>query len=148
MNKLSRRDFLRIGLLSLSAVAYRGIPNLIPQFPPEDQIRVPLFFGRVAADYVNIYHAANFSSERLGKYTKDTFVPILAKTQDSSKWQGFNPNWYKTPEGFIHSGRVQLFTNKFNAPAKSIAHGGQLGEVTVGFSQGMRYVRYQGWQKF
>jgi lipoprotein-anchoring transpeptidase ErfK/SrfK len=146
--KLNRREILRLGLLSLGAVAFRDLPNQILQLPPEDHIRVPIAFGRVAADYVNIYHAASFSSEQIGRYTKDTFVPILAKYQSPQKWKGFNPNWYKTAEGFIHSGRIQIFTNKFNQPVKSIPNGGILGEVTVAYTQGQRYVRYQGWQKF
>jgi lipoprotein-anchoring transpeptidase ErfK/SrfK len=148
VTKYSRRDFLRLGLLSLSAVAFRGIPNQIPQLPPEDHIRVPLALGLVAADFVNIYQSASFSSEKVGKYTKDTFVPILAKVQRPIMWKSFNPIWYRSPEGFIHSGRIQLFTNKFNSPVKTIPQDGQLGEVTVAYTQGMHYIRHQGWRKF
>ena len=71
-SQITRRDFLRLSLLSLGAMAFRGFPDQLPQFPPEDQIRVPIAFGRVGADYVNIYTGPSFKSERLGRYKKDT----------------------------------------------------------------------------
>ncbi len=145
---LTRRDFLRLSLLSLGAMAFHGIPHQLPQFPPEDQIQVPMALGRVGANYVNIYAGASFKSERLGRYKKDTFIPLLACVQTALGWKGANPHWYRTPEGFVHSGRIQRFSNTFNRPVKFIPEGGQLGEVSVGYTQGRRYVRYEGWQPF
>lgn len=147
-SNFTRRDFLKLGLLSLMGMAFRDLPNPIPGFPPEDQIKVPLALGRVGADYINIYESASFKSEKLGRYTKDTFVPILACVQDSQGWKGVNPHWYRTPEGFIHSGRIQRFSNQYNTPVRSIPDGGQIGEITVGYTQGYRYTRYDGWQNF
>lgn len=145
---ITRRDFLRLSLLSLGAMAFRGFPGQLPQFPPEDQIRIPLALGRVGADYVNIYARTSFKSERLGRYKKDTFVPLLSRVQTSLGWKGANPHWYRTPEGFIHSGHIQCFTNKLNSPAKSIPEDGQLGEITVGYTQGKRHILHEGWQPF
>jgi len=145
---INRRDFLRLGLLSLGTLAFRGIPNQLPQLPPEEQIRAPIALGRVGADYVNIYAGASFKSERLGQYTKDTFIPLLARVETALGWKGANPYWYRTHEGFIHSGHIQCITNKYNQPAKSIPAGGQLGEITVGYTQGTRYIRYEGWERF
>jgi lipoprotein-anchoring transpeptidase ErfK/SrfK len=148
VTKIKRREFLRFSLLSLGAMAFRGFPNQFPQLPPEDHIQVPLAFGRVAADYVNIYNRATFNSDPVGRYTKDTFVPILSKLKTALERKTVNSQWYRTPEGFIHSGRIQCFTNKYNQPVQSISDGGQLGEVTVAYTQGMRYLRFTGWHKF
>ena len=148
MSTLNRRDFLRLSLLSLGGLAFRGLPQPRLPFPPEEQDHIPVAIGRVAANYVNIYAGATFSSERLGRYTKDTFVPILARVREAQGWKGYNPYWYRTPLGFIHSGRIKRFTNTFNTPARSIPEGGQLGEITVAYTQGQRYIPYQGWQRF
>jgi lipoprotein-anchoring transpeptidase ErfK/SrfK len=147
-SKITRHDFLRLSLLSLGAMAFRGLPHEFPQLPPEDQVRIPIALGRVGADYINIYKAASFKSEQLGRYTKDTFVPLLSRVQTSLSWKGANPYWYRTSEGFIHSGHIQRFTNKYNEPAQSIPESGQLGEVTIGYTQGHRYLRYEGWKPF
>jgi lipoprotein-anchoring transpeptidase ErfK/SrfK len=148
LKKLTRRDFLRLSLLSLGSLSFCDNAHQFPQFPPEDHYQAPIALGRVGADYINIYAGASFKSERLGRYTKDTFIPILAYVRDSISWKGANPLWYRTPEGFIHSGHIQRFTNQYNSPAESVPEGGQLGEVTVGYTQGQRYIRYEGWQQF
>jgi lipoprotein-anchoring transpeptidase ErfK/SrfK len=147
-SKLSRRDFLRLSLLSLGTLAFSDLPSNLPQFPPEDQIKTPIAMGRVTADYVNIYKGRSFKSERLGRYKKDTLVPILACLQASLGWKNRNPYWYSTPEGYIHSAFIQRFANKYNQPGTSIPKDGQLGEITVAYAQGFRSIRYQGWKPF
>ncbi len=129
-------------------MAFGRLPGHLIQFPPEDQIRIPLALGRVGADYVNIFAGASFKNEQLGRYIKDTFVPLLTRVKTTLNWKGANPHWYRTPEGFIHSGHIQRFSNKHNIPANSIPKGGQLGEITVGYTQGQRFFRFEGWQPF
>jgi lipoprotein-anchoring transpeptidase ErfK/SrfK len=135
-------------MLSLGGITYRDLGIHLPHFPPEDQIQVPLAIGRVGANYINIYKNASFKSERLGRYTKDTIVPILGFVQEALGWKGANPHWYRTSEGFIHSGHIQRFTNKYNNPVEFIPEEGQLGEVTVCYTQGYRYSQMKGWQTF
>ena len=146
MTNLTRRDFLRLSLLSLVSLAFRGLPQQIPQFPPEDQIQFPITLGRVGASYVNIYASPSFKSDRVGRYSKDTFVIILDRVPEETGWKGANPYWYRTIDGFIHTGHIQRFTNTYNNPAKTIPEGGQLGEITVGYTQGKRFIRDEGWQ--
>ena len=148
MSKLTRRDFLRFSLYSFGGLFFGDLPPQRPQFPPEDHIEVPTALGRVGADYVNIYTRPSFTSEHLGRYKKDTFVPIISRLKIEHGWKGTSPYWYRTPEGFIHSGRIVQFSNKYNRPAESIPEEGQLGEVTVGYTQGYRYLRYYGWRPF
>ncbi|MFN2152343.1 MAG: L,D-transpeptidase [Anaerolineales bacterium] len=145
---LSRRDFLRVSLLSLGSLAFRQRPDLFTQFPPEEQIRTPIAIGRVAADYVNIYKSASFKGEQLGRYERDTLVPILNCVQAALGWKNRNSHWYHTPEGFVHSAYIQRIKTQFNQPASKLPQGGQLGEITVAFSQGLRYQQYEGWQNF
>jgi lipoprotein-anchoring transpeptidase ErfK/SrfK len=148
LTNLTRREFLRLSLLSLWATAVGRLPVGRPQFPPEDDIIIPKAYGRVAAHYVNIYKNASFRAEKIGRYTKDTIVPILSYARSNSPIIGINPRWYQTQDGFIHSGHIQRFTNTYNKAAKFIPQNGQLGQVTVAYTQGMRFFRDQQWQAF
>jgi hypothetical protein len=147
-SSLSRRDFLRLSLLSLGSLAFRGRPDLLAYTLPEDQIPRPVAIGRVAADYVNIYQSASFKSEQLGRYERDTLIPLLECVQTELSWKNRNDHWYRTVKGFVHSAFIQRYQTQYNRPAASIPEGGQLGEITVAYTQGMRYQRYEGWQTF
>ena len=147
-NQLTRRDFLELSLLSLGAMAFRGSNFGRTLLPPEDRIPKPIAYGRVAADYVNIYTEPSFKSERIGRFKKDTILPLMAVVPTTLGWKGANPNWYQTPNGLIHSRHIQKVQNQINRPATSIPEGGQLGEITCAYAQGLRYSRSQGWQPF
>ncbi len=118
------------------------------RLPPEDQIPKPVALGRVAADYVNIYSEPSFKSERLGRFKKDTLLPLMEIVPATLGWKGANPNWYQISRGFVHSGHIQRIENKVNRAAKSLPEGGQLGEITFAYAQGLRYQRSNGWKPF
>ena len=148
VTSISRRDFFRISLLSLGSLAFRNPILSKGILPPEDRISKPIALGRVAADYIHIYAEPSFKSERLERLKKDTILPLMAIVPTSLGWKGANPNWYQTTKGLIHSGHIQLVQNQINKPVHSIPEGGQLGEITCAYAQGLRYTRVNGWQPF
>lgn len=148
MPSLTRHDFLRLSLLSLGTLAFRSPIIERALLPPEDRLPMTYALGRVAADYVNIYSEPSFKSKRLGRYTKDTIIPLMAKVSTTLGWKGANPNWYQTSLGFIHSGHIQRVRNRNNPTATSIPEDGQLGEITFAYAQGIRFVRFEDWQPF
>lgn len=144
MKPLTRREFLKLSSLSLGAGLLPGRFSA-PPFPPEDSIEIPLGYGRVASDEVSIHRHATFRSEKLGRYRKDTLIGLLA-TVRGPDGPAYNPHWYRTEAGFVHSGRIQRFENRLNSPVETLPAGGQLGEVTVAYSQSLRYFRVTGWE--
>ncbi len=129
-------------------MAFRRSDFSQAELPPEDRIPKPIAYGRVAADYVNIYTEPSFKSERLGRLKKDTIVAIMSVVPTTLGWKGTNPNWYQTTKGLIHSGHIQRIQYQLNRTVNSIPEGGQLGEITYAYAQGLRFSRSHGWQPF
>jgi len=58
----------------------------------------------------------------------------------------YNPIWYRVWGGYIHRGRLQKVKVLFNEPLTSIPEGtGQVAELTVPYTQAMRYTKTYGW---
>jgi lipoprotein-anchoring transpeptidase ErfK/SrfK len=148
VTSVSRRDFLSLGLLSLGSLAFHNPKFARVLRPPEDNAPKSMALGRVAADYIHIYQEPSFKSERIGRLKKDTLIPLMAVVPTTLGWRGANPNWYQTARGMIHSGHVQCVEYYINRPASSIPEGGQLGEITCAYAQGLRYSRTNGWKPF
>jgi hypothetical protein len=59
----------------------------------------------------------------------------------------YNPIWYRTWGGYVHRGRLQRVKTLFNEPLTSISDGTRrLAELTVPYTQAMRYTKMYGWQ--
>lgn len=58
----------------------------------------------------------------------------------------YNPTWYKVADGYLHSSFVQIVQDVRNAPLAAVPDGGQLGRVSVPFTQPYTFSRQGGWQ--
>ena len=138
-DKLSRRDFLKIGALAFSSLAFR------PYFRPGEQPS-PDLWGRVTIEEIDVY-TKPLSEVFLivGKRYRDRLV-VLYDALNAPDGPAYNPVWYRVWGGYVYSAYLQLVKMHFNDVLGSIVEGGQLGEVTVPYSDSYRYDRYQGWQ--
>lgn len=142
---ISRRDLLKIGLFSLGACAAAPLEGIFKPGPPEVTPQPAIGQGRVTTRLIYCYALPNFKSKRLGTYKRDLILPLFEEVQ-SPDGPRYNPLWYRTSDGYIHSAHVQRVEKaQLNTPASTLPEGGQLGEITVPISQSLRPTLMYGW---
>ena len=144
-NPITRRDFLKlssIGVFStlLPPVFSTGIWD-------ESTSSHPVGYARVATTAIYHYSQPDFNSERIGTFKRDEIIPLYEEIL-SPLGPEHNRVWYQLNEGFVHSGYLQRVDDShFNhQPLKAVPEKGCLGEITVPFSQSMRFQRGDGWR--
>jgi hypothetical protein len=137
---LTRRDFFRFAGLSLGSLAFSAFLR------PDDQPQ-PELLGRVTIEEIEVYTRPRADVSLItGKRYRDQLV-ALYYSLISPDGPAYNPVWYRVWGGYAHSGYLQLVETNFNPVMDRVVDGGQLGEVTVPFTDSYRYSRYEGWQK-
>ena len=121
----SRRDFLKLGGLSLVGLAMAPFKRT-PSLASNQQ-------GRVIYDHISVYDQPSFSSEQVKQLWVDTVFPVLEVTVGDEE-PAHNMVWYRMEDGFVHSGGVQPVKTILNQPYWEIPAGGQLAEVTVPYT--------------
>ncbi len=103
---LSRRQFLRRSALIAGVFLFPDIPpSLLRNRPLSQPAPAPL--GRIATWHWQTVHAEpSLESEELTWKTYDEIIPLRYAIEGEAPWPS-NPIWYRTTEGFIHSGFVQ-----------------------------------------
>lgn len=119
---LSRRGFLKIAGLSLGSLALRPLP---PGSVPS-----PAGLGRVATTWIGVYTEPTFRAHRATTLTRDTLVTLLTR-EIADDGPAHNPLWYLAPEGYVHSGHLQLVRWDPQQPLERIPEDGALFEVSV-----------------
>jgi lipoprotein-anchoring transpeptidase ErfK/SrfK len=138
MAYLSRRDFLK---LSTSAIAGLGLSPFLPSFGTFDDSQQV----RVATKSVSVHSASNDQSRIVMQRFRDELVNVYEEVDTGSPVH--NPIWYRVWGGYVHRGRLQKVKVLFNKPLASIPEGTrQLAELTVPYTQAMRYTKTYGWE--
>lgn len=141
MTSLSRREALKLGLLSMGSFAGMGFRKYLPE---ED--RIPIFgYGRVAADAIPVRAGVGGQFERVGWRKRDEIMPLLDVMIDPLS-HSHNQRWYRIVGGYVYSAYVQLVQNLTNPILTTLPEKGMAAEVTVPYTQAMRYYRVDGWQ--
>jgi len=132
---LTRRDFLKLAMLSLSGLALRPVSAQSGQaFPPAPPPDLEGQQGRVLAGSIHVYRQPSFSSEKVKTYWRDTVLPITGVTIGDEE-PAYNRVWYRIGmEGFAHSGNIQPVRTILNEPA-ALPRGGALVEVSVPYTE-------------
>jgi hypothetical protein len=147
-HSFSRRDFLKLGGLSLASLAFgRFTPDSLlgatdlTIFDDSDLIRVA---GAPKTISINI--VPSFKSAIYRWCDRDELIHVYEEVvTDEPK---YNPVWYRVWGGYIHRDRVQRVRFAYNQPIDSIPEGTRLlAEVTVPFVQVWRYTKYSNWTK-
>jgi len=138
MAHLSRHDFLK---LSTSAIAGLVFSPFLPDLGTfDDSVQ-----ARVATKSVSVYSEPNDQSRIVGQWFRDELVNVYKEVDGGAP--AYNPIWYRVWGGHIHRGRLQKVKVLFNEPLTSIPEGTrQVAELTVPYTQAMRYTKTYGWQ--
>jgi len=140
-NTISRRDFLKLGLLALGGLAFRPY---LKYLPPQREPAVSKT-ARIAVTSVSVYKEPWDESKILYQRKRDDLVNLYYEVV-SDKGPDWNPIWYRVWGGYIHSKHLQMVDYRLNEVVYSIREGGQLGEVTVPYVQPMRWIANDVWE--
>lgn len=139
MSRLSRRDFLKLGGLSLGTLAFR--PSLRNPSSFDDSNLV-----RVATESVSVYRKPSDKSAIASTWFRDELLHVYGEVEGDEPLH--NPVWYRVWGGYIHRARLQRVKVLYNEPLSSHEEGTRrLVEVTVPFTQPWRTSKAYGWQQ-
>ena len=118
---------------------------LSPYFPEDQDDDFDLrILGRVANSQISLYSLPRDDARIIKQLYRDELVNIYAELTPPTG-PAWNPLWYRVWGGFIHSANVQKVEIRHNPVISEIREEGQLAEVTVPYTQTMRFTRYEGW---
>lgn len=138
MTRLSRRDFLKLSASTVTSLAFS--PFLPGPGSFNDAVQV-----RVASNSVSVYSEPNDQSLIVRQHFRDELLNIYKEVNAGAP--AYNPIWYRVWGGYIHRGRLQKVKTIFNEPLETFPDGlRQPAELTVPYSQAMRYTKTYGWQ--
>ncbi len=137
--QFSRRDFLKVGGLSLASLAFG-------KFSPDFTGFNDSTLVRVAISSVSVYSQPSDKSTITGTWYKDDLIHVYEEvTADEPK---LNPIWYRVWGGYLWRAHLQPVQMILNAPIDSIPDGQRvLMDVTVPFTQPWRHTKTYGWQQ-
>ena len=135
---LSRRDFLKLSASTFAGLAFSPFLLSLGSFDDAEQVRV-------ASKSVSVYREPNDQSLIVEQYFRDELVHIYKEVDAGLPL--YNPIWYRVWGGYIHRARLQKVKVIFNQPLTTLSEGTrQLAELTVPYTQAVRYTKTYGWQ--
>ncbi len=144
LRRLTRRDFLKLLLLSAGAVGWRWFPWPDDgNYPPDDDTGL---WGRVTVRRIGIYAQPSLASPKVGSLYRDMVVRF-DEVLTSPYGPRHNPKWYRLHDGFVYSAYIQPVRTRLNPVRTDIPEGGRPAEVTVPFTRAYRPLKKGRWQK-
>lgn len=138
---LSRREFLQVSSLAIGAL---GLESFRTALPPEDRVE-PFGVGRVTIQNIRVYEEPSYRSQHIRWLRRDQLVDLIEPV-DSLHGPHNNPRWYRVVGGYAHSAYLQRVETAYLNPVLShLPEDGQLAEVTVPYTQSMRFTHTYGW---
>ena len=130
---LSRRELLRLGVLSCGTLAFHSFNTI---YPPESRYD-PIGVGRVTISKIGIYQETSLDSEKREELSRDQLISLLEEIISPSG-PPLNPKWYRVEGGYIHSAYIQRVEKAtLNEALLYVTRAGRLGEITVPFTQSL-----------
>jgi hypothetical protein len=136
MKLISRRDFLKLSSLALSGLAFTPFLPQITEFNDEDLVRV-------GTKSVSVYSKPYDTSDIVATWRQDEVVNIYEVI--TAETPSYNPIWYRVWGGYMHRAHLQRVKIIYNSPATKILETGQLGEITVPYSQSLHLSNQNRW---
>ncbi len=138
MSRISRRDFLRLTTSTLAGLALSPFLPGPGSFDDAEQVRV-------ATQSVSVYSEPTDQSLIVRQHFRDELVNIYKEVDAGAPT--YNPIWYRVWGGYMHRGRLQKVRTIFSQPLDTFPEGTrQAAELTVPYTQAMRYSKTYGWQ--
>jgi len=146
--KYSRRNFLKIGALSLGAF------GLHPQSATPAQsimaaltnpvIKAPRYFLVGSQNGVSVHKLPDDTSLIMYQIGYNEIINVYDAVESPSG-PYWNPIWYRVWGGYVYSGDLYEVKYQLNSLNTNIRPTGQLAEVTVPYTRSMYYSKYEGW---
>jgi lipoprotein-anchoring transpeptidase ErfK/SrfK len=128
-NQITRREFIKVLTLSSLSTAFSSLP---------DEVGSPFYgLGRVTVSLVYIYEEPNFRARKRGHNVRDELIPLIESVL-ADQGPAYNPIWYQTPHGYVHSGNIQLVRWQPQAPETFIPESGAVFEICVPYTRTYR----------
>jgi lipoprotein-anchoring transpeptidase ErfK/SrfK len=137
-SKFSRRDFLKLGGLTLSGLAFSPfVPNLTDF---DDS-----FVVRIATAQMPVRKEATDESRIELTWYRDDLVHVYEEFV--AQEPKHNPVWYRVWGGYLHRGRLHRVKTLFQQPQEVSEEGRKrLGEITVPYTTPYRFSKARGWE--
>jgi hypothetical protein len=137
--KLTRRTLIKYSSGALATLPLLALPRTAraqdgdPSAPDvsnpvEEPARRPL--GRAIIGNLIVREAPTTSAKEVRRLKLNEVIPIAAQASTAGP-QKHNPIWFKTTDGWVHSGNVQPADEKLNRPLTELGGESIWGEVTV-----------------
>ena len=135
-----------LGTISLGGLAISSWSNLNLQSESDTIARVAwgTWNSLDKRFIVPVYKEPDDKSPIVCPHYRDDIVNVYYSV-NSPYGPSYNPLWYRVWRGYIHSAHLQLINFRLNPVLTTIPSSGQLGEVTVPFTQSLRHDPYSGW---
>ncbi len=138
MRQISRREFLKLSISGIGSLA--AAPFLPRSGTFDDATQV-----RVATKAVSVYRSPTDQSAIVSQWFRDDLLNVYEEVETAAPT--YNPIWYRVWGGYVHRGRLQKVKVVLNKPLNSLPEETrQVAEVTVPYTQAMRYTKMYGWQ--
>ena len=141
MSALSRRDFLKLGGLSLGSLAFSPSLRSSERFDDSSVVRV-------ATNSVSVYSRPSDKSSIISTWYRDELLHVYDEV--TADEPAHNPVWYRVWGGYVHRARLQKVKLLYNKtlPSLGVDEGlRRLVEVTVPYTEPWRTSNAFGWQK-
>lgn len=146
----SRRNFLKLGALSLGSLAFR------PMLSGEGEerrsashrlMRVAKIAkaGEKTSVSIRSTPREDVNTNILYQRYKDDIINVYGEVE-SEHGPEYNPIWYKVWGGYVHRAYLQEVEKVLNPVVDTIKGEMQLGEITVPYANSMRYTSVYGWE--
>jgi hypothetical protein len=136
MKPISRRDFLKLGGLTLASLAFTPF---LPEFTEFEDIDLV----RVAYRSVSIYSEPDDKSRIVGTWNRDDLVHVYETVQAATPV--YNPIWYRVYGGYMQRARLQKVRIHYNPALTNVPNTKLLAELTVPYTQIYRHSQLDGW---
>jgi len=127
--QITRRDFLKLAGAGSLAFALKDLKL------DHTLAASPLTQGCMTISGVPLYDAPQFTANKIHHFGKDEVVEVTSVEENGDPGNPFNNAWYQiNGEGYTYSGWVYPVETKYQKPTFTLPEKGQLGEVTVPFT--------------
>jgi lipoprotein-anchoring transpeptidase ErfK/SrfK len=135
---LSRRDFLKLGGLTLGGLAFSPFLPGLTDFDDS-------FVVRIATAQMPVRKEPTDDSRIELTWYRDELVHVYGEVTAAEPQH--NPVWYKVWGGYLHRGRLQRVKTVYQTPPGSIPEGKRLlTDVSVPFTTPYKFSRTFGWE--
>jgi lipoprotein-anchoring transpeptidase ErfK/SrfK len=131
--QISRREFLKLASAGSLAFALKDL-RLDRALAAPATIKQ----GRITFSGMPLYDAPTFRANQIHNFGMDKIIEIASVDENGEQGNPFNSTWYQVDQGYTYSGWVQPVETKYQKPVFNIPEKGQVGEITVPFTDTKR----------